>query len=78
MSLRVARQIIKTMFSITCAHCEKRYLVGSSSIVRFANTEGGPEALVACPVGHHVRHDFHTDVSTPVPADDRPRVPVAA
>ena len=66
------------MFSITCHHCEKRYLVGTSAIVSFGNTEVGPEAVVTCPKGHAVLHDFHTDVSTPLPSDDNRRVAVAA
>ena len=70
--------IIKTMFSITCHHCEKRYLVGTSAIVSFGNTSAGPEAVVACPHGHAVLHDFRTDTSSPLPADDVRRIAVAA
>ena len=69
---------MKHMFSITCDNCEKRYLVGTSSILAFGNTSGGPEALVACPVGHHVLHDFHTDTSSPAPVERQQRTPVAA
>ena len=78
LSLSVIRPIIKNMFSITCHHCEKRYLVGTSAIVSFGNTAGGPEAVVSCPKGHAVLHDFRTDTSTPLPADDVLDVPVAA
>lgn len=70
--------MIKDMFSITCHHCQKRYLVGTSAIVSFGNTEAGPEAVVTCPKGHAVLHDFHTDTSSPVPADDVHLVPAAA
>jgi hypothetical protein len=70
--------MIKHMFSITCHHCEKRYLVGTSAIVSFGNTAEGPEAVVSCPKGHVVLHDFRTDTSSPVPADDVHRTPVAA
>ena len=74
----VSRWIIKTMFSITCHHCEKRYLVGTGAIVSFGNTEAGPEAVVACPKGHGVLHDFRTDTSSPLPADQSHRLLVAA
>ena len=70
--------IIKTMFSITCHHCEKRYLVGTSAILSFGNTAAGPEAVVACPKGHAVLHDFRTDTSSPLPADEVERIAVAA
>ena len=70
--------MLKDMFSITCHHCEKRYLVGTSAIVAFGNTEAGPEAVVACPKGHAVLHDFRTDSCRPVPADDVHHLPVAA
>ena len=49
------------MFAIHCDHCQKRYLVGTSAIVSFHNTESGPEAVVACPKGHAMIHDFHTE-----------------
>ncbi len=74
----VLGRIMKLMFRITCDHCEKSYLVGTSAIIAFANRSGGPEALVACPVGHQVHHDFHTDTSSPVPTGDRQRVAAAA
>ena len=70
--------IIQDMFSITCDHCEKRYLVGTSAIVSFGNTEAGPEAVVACPRGHAVLHDFRADTSCPVPADRPQPLAVAA
>jgi hypothetical protein len=78
LSYEVDGLMIKRMFSITCHHCEKRYLVGTSAIVSFGNTATGPEAVVACPRGHAVLHDFRTDTSTPVPADEVTRLPVAA
>jgi hypothetical protein len=69
---------MKHMFSITCHHCEKRYLVGTSAIVSWGNTSAGPEAVVACPQGHALLHDFHTDTSSPLPADDVRCILVAA
>ena len=78
MSYTVRCPMLKDMFSITCHHCEKRYLVGTSAIVSFGNTADGPEAVVSCPKGHAVLHDFRTDTSTPLPSDDVHRVPVAA
>jgi hypothetical protein len=78
LSLRVRGLIMKHMFSITCHHCEKRYLVGTSAIVSFGNTTAGPEAVVACPKGHAVLHDFRTETSSPLPAEDVRRVAVAA
>ena len=70
--------IIQDMFSITCHHCEKRYLVGTAAIVSFGNTSTGPEAVVACPKGHGVLHDFRSDTSSPLPADEVDRLLVAA
>ncbi len=66
------------MFSISCHTCQKRYLVGTSAIVSFGNTREGPEAVVSCPKGHAVLHDFRTDSSRPVPADEATHLPVAA
>jgi len=66
------------MFSITCDHCEKRYLVSTWRIVSFGNTEAGPQAVVSCPRGHGVLHDFRTDTSSPLPADEAHRLLVAA
>lgn len=57
------------MFAIECHHCQKRYLVGTSAILSFRNTDHGPEAVVGCPRGHRVLHDFHTDASVPVAAE---------
>jgi hypothetical protein len=54
------------MFAIHCNHCQKHYLVGTSQIVSFGNTDQGPEAVVRCPKGHAVLHDFHTEVSRDV------------
>ena len=54
------------MFAIHCDHCQKRYLVGTSAIVSFRNTDHGPEAVVGCPKGHAVVHDFHTDSDRPL------------
>lgn len=54
------------MFAIYCNHCQKHYLVQSSAIVSFGNTEHGPEAVVSCPQGHAVLHDFHTETSRPL------------
>ncbi len=78
MSYSTRWPIIKSMFSITCHHCEKRYLVGTAAIVSFGNTEAGPEAVVACPKGHAVLHDFRSDTSSPLPADQARLLPVAA
>lgn len=57
------------MFSIHCSHCQKRYLADTTSIVSFRNTDHGPEAVVECPRGHAVLHDFRTDVSMPLEAE---------
>ncbi len=54
------------MFAIHCNHCQKRYLVSTSAIDSFGNTDQGPEAVVHCPHGHAVLHDFHTEVSRPL------------
>jgi hypothetical protein len=54
------------MFAIHCNHCQKRYLVSTSAIESFANTEHGPEAIAHCPKGHAVVHDFHTESSRPL------------
>jgi hypothetical protein len=78
LSYRVIGSIIKVMFSITCHHCQKRYLVGTSAIVSFGNTSAGPEAVVTCPKGHAVLHDFRTDTSSPLPVDEAHRVGAAA
>jgi len=54
------------MFAIHCDHCQTHYLVGTSAIVSFHNTDHGPEAVVACPKGHTVVHDFHTESDRPL------------
>lgn len=54
------------MFAIHCHACQKHYLVGTSAIVSFANREDGPEAVVTCPLGHAVVHDFRTESSRPL------------
>ena len=46
------------MFDITCATCDQRYLVGSRSIVALRNTGQGPVAVVRCPAGHLLEHEF--------------------
>ena len=56
----------RSMFAIRCDHCQKRYLVGTSAIVSFHNTDPGPEAVVAGPKGHAVVHDFRTESDRPL------------
>ena len=46
------------MFDITCATCRQRYLVGSRSIRALRNTDQGPVAVVRCPAGHLLEHEF--------------------
>ncbi len=46
------------MFDITCSTCQQRYLVGTRSIRTFRNTDEGPVAIVRCPVGHLLEHEF--------------------
>ena len=46
------------MFDITCATCEQRHLVGPRSIVALRNTDQGPVAVVRCPAGHLLEHEF--------------------
>lgn len=48
------------MFDITCSTCQQRYLVGTRSIRAFRNTDEGPVAIVRCPVGHLLEHEFRT------------------
>ena len=62
------------MFAIHCDHCQKRYLVGTSAIVSFRNTDHGPEAVVGCPKGHALVHDFRTERDQPL----RHEVPLVA
>jgi hypothetical protein len=49
---------------ITCPVCEKRYLVGKSSMLWFANTDVGPRALVECPKGHQLIEDYREGTTT--------------
>lgn len=56
------------MFAITCAPCHQRYLVGARSIRAFRNTGDGPVAVVRCPAGHLVEHEFRTRTPRPTPA----------
>lgn len=64
------------MFDITCATCQQRYLVGSRSIQAFRNTDQGPVAVVRCPAGHLLEHEFRQPARRPAgsPGDDRGRV----
>ena len=50
------------MFDITCASCVQRYLVGTRSIEAFRNTDHGPVAVVRCPAGHLLEHEFRRPV----------------
>lgn len=56
------------MFAVTCSPCHQRYLVGTRAIRAFRNTPDGPAAVVACPAGHLVEHEFHTRAPRPAPA----------
>ncbi len=40
------------MFDVHCHICDRRFLVGTRSIVSFHNTSEGPVAYVRCPDGH--------------------------
>jgi hypothetical protein len=46
------------VFDITCFTCQQRYLVGTRSIRAFRNTDDGPVAIVRCPSGHLLEHEF--------------------
>ena len=47
------------MLDIFCPQCRRPYLVGTRSIVAFANTSDGPVARVRCPGGHVIERVFH-------------------
>ena len=46
------------MLTIRCGHCQKRYLVGTRSIVSLSHTTDGPVGYVRCPEGHITATDF--------------------
>ncbi|MBA2496649.1 MAG: hypothetical protein H0V33_06045 [Acidimicrobiia bacterium] len=56
------------MFAVTCPTCRRRYLVGARSIQAFRNTNDGPVAVVRCPAGHLLEHEFRTRAPRPAPA----------
>lgn len=56
------------MFAITCATCHQRYLVGTRSMRAFRNTHDGPVAVVRCPAGHLLEHEFRARAPRPAPA----------
>jgi hypothetical protein len=51
------------MFDIHCAQCGHAHLVGTRSITAFGNTDRGPVAVVRCPRGHLVTHEFRHPVA---------------
>jgi len=56
------------MFAVTCAPCHQRYLVGARSIRAFRNTPDGPVAVVRCPAGHLLEHEFRTRAPRSAPS----------
>jgi hypothetical protein len=52
---------VNDMFDIHCDSCDRRYLVGTRSIIAFDNTAEGPVARTRCPRGHLVVRYFRPD-----------------
>ncbi len=57
------------MFDIHCPVCDRRYLMGESSIESLSNTEDGPVAHLKCYSGHPLVRYFRAGVSRTELAD---------